>query len=95
MVAIHITDASGNDVSLDDSYTTRVSTGEVIRLQQSMQNGRYVVLDDSYKSKLQKNSDNFRFTGIRNGQKVVEETFNIAADCCHINKVSGKDEVQL
>jgi hypothetical protein len=95
MVTLQVTDPAGVPIVLDEAYTTRKSTGEVIRLTQSMEGGYYIVLDDTYQKKLQNAVDEFQFTGIRAGQKIVDEKYTISADCCHIAKQSGRDAVQL
>ena len=95
MVSIQVTDQDGQTVALDEVYSTRKSSGEVIRITQSMESGYYIVLDDNYQKKLVNSVDEFQFTGIKAGQKVVDETYRIGADCCHIIKQSGRDEVKL
>ena len=57
--------------------------------------GTYIVLDDSYRDKLQNDKDKFRLVGIKEGKKVVDELFVIGADCCHIQKIEGKEDIQL
>jgi len=95
MVTIKITDENNQPVTLTEAFTERPATKEIIRLAQDMQDGRYVVLDDSYRSNLENTADSFRFVGTINGQPVVSEMFIIGADCCHIQKHHGKEEVQL
>lgn len=94
MVNITVTDSVGNTVKLDDAYTLRLSNNSTIRTaNNSTPDGSYTVLDDSYQKQLVNATDSFRFIGIKNGKQVVKETFVISADCCHINKQSGKTEV--
>lgn len=94
MVNITVTDSVGNIVKLDDAYTLRLSNNSTIRTaNNSTPDGSYTVLDDSYQKQLVNATDSFRFIGIKNGKQVVKETFVIGADCCHINKQSGKTEV--
>lgn len=94
MVNITIINAADAPVVLDSVYTTRKSTGEIIHNHhQWYEPNVYTVLDDSYQQKLKGSSDTFIFTGIRNGQVVVNEEFVIAADCCHISYVRGSQTV--
>jgi hypothetical protein len=95
MVTLQVTNAGGSPAILDDHYTLRVSTGEKIRTEQSMGNGYFVVLDDSYQKKLQDQQDEFKFIGIRDGKEVINESYAISADCCHIERKSGKTEIIL
>lgn len=93
MVTVHVTDKNGQDVILNDAYTIRKSTNEEIRMEQSMPNGSYIVLDDSYQKKLSNSADTFIFIGIKNKAEVVNLSYIITADCCHISKASGENEV--
>jgi len=93
MITLKVESPTKATVTLDSSYTLRLSNNERIQPQQPMGPGYYVVLDDSYHPKLRKAEDRFRFVGWRNNQVVVDETYNIAGDNCHINKRSGADSV--
>ena len=95
LVTIQVTDKNGQPVTLTEAFTEKPATEEIIRLAQNMQDGRYVVLDDSYRKNIENTADSFRFVGTLNGQPVVSEMFIIGADCCHIQKHQGKEEVQL
>jgi hypothetical protein len=94
MVTVQVT-RDGLPVTLDRVYTLRSSTGDTIRNEQGMENGMYSVLDDNYRKSLVNQKDNFVFVGIVDGKKAVEEMYVISADCCHINKISGKETIQL
>jgi hypothetical protein len=95
MVTAEVNDPTMTAIPLE-VYTLRKSTGEKITHDQTTaQSGRYIVLDDGYQKKLQQATDTFVFVGTRSGAKVFEEQYVISADCCHINKVSGKDVIQF
>jgi hypothetical protein len=94
MINVNVTDPSGNKVVLDDVYTVRIDNGDTIRHDLSTSfDGSYIILDDNYQKKMVNMSLNFRFVGIKNGKEVANETYNISADCCHINKQSGKSTI--
>lgn len=98
MITVHVTTTDGSPVVLDDYYTMRVSTGEKIKPQPSMDNGYFVVLDDSYQKTIPAKhmlQQEFRFVGIKNGKEVINESYMILADCCHIEQKSGKTEIVL
>lgn len=96
MTMVDVKDNSGAKVVLDDHYTLRVSNNEKIRaVDQGNPDGGYVVLDDNYQSKLANKKEEFRFIGIKNGAEVVNEAYVFSADCCHIEKVSGKTEIVI
>ena len=92
-VTVHISNTAGQPVVLDDTYTIRKKTGEKIKPGQNTADGSYNVLDDSYRSIIANTSEFFQFIGIKNGVQVVNESYIISADCCHVNKVSGKDSI--
>src|SRR5687768_12985153 len=58
MVTTKVIDGNGDEVKLDDYYTMRTSTGEKIKLPETME-GYYTILDDGYLNKLKQSSDKF------------------------------------
>jgi hypothetical protein len=92
-IGVTVKNAAGQPVQLDDAYTMVSKTGQRIPLERRANEGQYTVLDDSYRKELENRQDEFKFVGMKNGAKVVEETYQISADCCHVKKVSGKDVV--
>lgn len=81
---------------LDDFYTIRNSNGDTLRFEQYMsEGGYYVVLDDSFHQAIKNSTENFTAVGVINGSKVLEEVFVIKADACHVDKVSGAEEVVI
>jgi hypothetical protein len=95
MINTKVVDANGRAVVLDDAYSQRKTNGDIYRSQQPMMwyDSSYVVLDDGYLTKMQNMSDTFYFIGTKGGKEVVREPFAINADCCHVNKLSGKDVI--
>jgi hypothetical protein len=90
---VQVTESDNAPVQLDEVYTIRKRSGEQINLAQNMATGRYHVLDDSYKDRIANSTEEFRFVGKKSGQVVVDETYLISADCCHVRKEAGKDTV--
>ena len=96
MITVEVKDINGNPVILDEYYTTRESNGDKITTQSQMpDSGTYTVLDDNFVSTLKNRSEKFRFIGKKNGAEVINESYTISADCCHVNKDSGKGEITL
>jgi hypothetical protein len=93
MIILKVESPSKAPVTLDSAYTIRLSNNDRFRSQEQTAPGSYVVLDDSYHPKLKKAEDNFRFVGWRNNQIVVDQTYRISGDNCHINKRTGADSV--
>ncbi|HRO43734.1 MAG TPA: hypothetical protein PL009_12930 [Flavipsychrobacter sp.] len=94
-VTVTVQNSEGAPVRLDETYTLRIENNEKIRLEPQMEEGRYNVLDDSYQKKMANRTEQFMFVGIKDGKKVVEEPFTISADCCHVQKQSGKEKVVM
>lgn len=93
-VNMSVKDKNGNNINLQDYYTINISTGDTLRNNNgTWPEGAYTVLDDSYVSKMYNKKLQFRFVGRLNNSTVVDETYTISADCCHISKVAGKDIV--
>ncbi|RYD57149.1 MAG: hypothetical protein EOP56_10130 [Sphingobacteriales bacterium] len=95
MITLRITDASGNAVKLDDYYTLHVASGEKAKVTGGMNGGYYTVVDDSRRKDLQDRKVELKFVGMKDGKEVVNETYMVTADCCHIEKISGKTEIVL
>lgn len=96
-VTLQVTDANNNAVVLDEAYTVKINTNDTLRYneQNNNNNGYYTVLNDSYRANIQNQQHAFMFIGIKNNQRVVNESYTISADCCHISKVSGKESVTV
>lgn len=90
-----VTTRNGKLTVLDKAFSVRESNGDTIVAHRDIETGFYTMLDDSYHSQLQRQSDVFTLFGFKDGQKVVEEQYLISADCCHIAKESGRDTVEL
>src|SRR5690606_14218954 len=94
-VSVKVVDVNKNTFLLDEYYTVAQHNNDTLRppTDASLYDSSYVVLDDGYVSKMYNKTYDFRFIGISNNKVVVDEPFTISADCCHINKVSGKSEI--
>lgn len=93
-VNVHVLDTDSNNVKLSEYYTINIQTNDTIRhAGDTWPDEAYVVLDDSYTPRMYNKQYDFRFIGMSNGAMVVNELYTISADCCHINKVSGKTSV--
>lgn len=81
-----------DSVRFDNHYTLRLATGDTLRHDTlyGFSSGYYVVLDDQAVQWLQGTAEDFRFEGWINDSLVLSEPYRIAADRCHIEKMSGK-----
>ncbi len=90
MVTVSVRDADANPVSLDSAVTIGKS-GRVIATGAHMGNGVYTVADDGYQKALALRSEDVVFRGFIAGRQVVEGTYTIEADCCHVSRKSGPE----
>lgn len=96
-IRLEIVDANSNPVILDTCYLED-TLGNKLPFSLYGYNSAtssYVVFNDSWLWGNRNKSIRVRFVGIRNGVKMVDEVYDIASDCCHVYKVSGKDKVIL
>lgn len=93
-IGISLENSAGQPVTVDDYYTIQLSDGDTIR-EPMIEEGYYTVLNDNQHGKLVEKQDSFLFVGIKDSAVLVQETFVISGDQCHINKISGKSKVVL
>jgi len=95
-VNVKILDKDGNNAVLSDHYTINTETGDTLRFNSGgWPEGAYTVIDDSYVTQMYNRTIELRFIGEQNNKKVVDETYTISADCCHISKKGGKETVTI
>ena len=94
-ITLSVDNSTQLPVSLDEAYTLRGNSTQKLFFEQSPDDGNYVVLDDSYHSELINAEDDFRFIGVKNNQVVVDQTFRIAGDNCHVFKKTGPDTILI
>lgn len=92
-IGTKITDNKGEPVKFTEVYTLRKSNGEILTYHHNAIEGFYLVVDDSYQKSLANQTETFRLIGKKDGKAVMDELFVISADCCHVNKLSGKSEI--
>ncbi len=96
-VSLRIRSTAGAPVVLDSFYTIRQASGEILRTASPgptpIMNGAYPVLSDGGTSRVC--GEDFEFRGFKDGVQVVSEPYRIRFDCCHVERVSGKEEVVL
>ncbi|RYF74045.1 MAG: hypothetical protein EOO39_09280 [Cytophagaceae bacterium] len=87
----------GEGGTLTDWYTLRAATGDTSRLSfaNNHSNSVYPVLDDTYQPRLAGTEEAFTFVGEIRDSVVIREDYLVGADACHVQKFSGKDQVQL
>ncbi len=94
-IALSVVDSSNTPVVLDSFYTTDMAGHKLPVGLYSYNNysHNYIVLTDGWVQGHQRTNVHLLFQGYKNGVKIVDEPYSVNADCCHIQKVSGKDSV--
>lgn len=97
MTNIYVIDsATGHTVILSDYYTVNTEKDDTFRANgNEWIDSSYLVLSDNYMNVLRNKEYKFRFMGFKDDSLIVNEPFTIKANCCHIEKVSGKDTVRI
>ncbi len=103
--SIHVQIMNGSaPYQLDNYITKRHSDSMVIDIRSVIgsyadsmyrANGNYPILTDAQMQLTSRHGTGFTFIGYLNNREVIRENFVIAHDCCHISKVSGRDQVNL
>lgn len=101
MLNISITDSSSHPVHLTTYYVKKVSTGEMIDFSKedpyydsiNRIQGYYCVFTDGKMGMTAKSGTEFEFHGILNSVEIVNETYLIGNDGCHVKMISGKPVV--
>lgn len=58
-----------------------------------MNDNNYTILDDSALDYIKNTTGEIVFEGYINGTKVVSETYKVGADCCHVFKTKGAENI--
>lgn len=95
-VTVNVLDNSGNKVVLQNAYLINLQNADttIITTAQSF-DSTYVVFSDNEVKNMQNKTYNYKFIGTLNGMQVFDEPYTFSADCCHINKVSGKGTITI
>lgn len=97
IVSIGVTIKNNNNEFIKLSKTQTEIEGIAIEVGQNDFDpiyGTYTILDDGALKSVKKSGSKVTFKGFdANNQLVVYEQYRIGHDCCHVIKISGKDEV--
>jgi hypothetical protein len=96
-ITVTVVDKAGNPVELQRYETVRASSNAVLKRSDitEMQPGTYVVASDGEKESISTCGEKFLFRGYRGGKKVIEESFTLRNDCCHVERQSGQTQIVL
>lgn len=89
-LTVTVKDSAGEAVMLDSYTVTDLKADEQLSFEQSASDpGSYVLYSDKYANDHQNTERSLVFEGMKDGAVVVSETYEVAADCCHIQLLEG------
>lgn len=94
MLSVKVLDSDGRPVKLDKVTTMHKKTKWSFNADQSL-GDRAVILDDSALEYMRGREEVFWVKGYLNGEHVFTEEYVLGADCCHVFKKKGKDQIVL
>lgn len=97
IITVSITDAENNPVLLDSISITDLSNNRTLDLNENdfLEEGVYAVFNDNFVQHYKNEEISLLFEGFQDEDLVVEETYEVGADCCHVYHISGDLEIQL
>lgn len=101
-ISVSVKDASGVDIPLDSFKVVDTKTGEDITLVNNQedfegykQDGFYPIFSDAYRLDYLNKTTTIAFTGYSSDKVVVNEEFEVGADCCHVLLISGNTAIVI
>ncbi|WP_396632843.1 hypothetical protein [Maribacter sp. R86514] len=101
-ITVSVKDASGEPVSLDSYEVIDNEIGENLatdfngdEYQYLKEQGFYPILSDANRIQYQNTTATLTFKGFRTNEEVINEDYEVGADCCHVNLFSGNTEIVL
>lgn len=95
MITATVTDSRGSKIVLDQIKTVQKGVRKPLLFEQSGDAGSYVIVDDSYISRLKNKTAEFVFYGYKNGRLLFQERYKIGGDCCHVYLIDGKQTITI
>ncbi|WP_010135265.1 hypothetical protein [Ochrovirga pacifica] len=94
-IPITIKDAQGEMISLDKLEVINAKNNQLIKTVTTVDDlfKGYVIFDDSFVSTYANSELSIVCRGYKNNLKIVEETYTVLVDCCHVDLQSGTTEV--
>lgn len=99
-ITVSVEDATGDAVSLDNFEVIDTATGENLAESTTAEEyhndqGIYPIISDVYRTKYQNKTATLLFNGFIGDEQVVNEEFEIGADCCHVSLIAGNRTIVL
>lgn len=96
-IRVSITDAENKPVLLDSISITDLSNNRNLDLNENdfLEEGVYMIFNDNFVQDYKNEESSLLFKGFQEDELVVEETYEVGADCCHVYHISGDLQIQL
>ena len=101
-ITVSVKDASGEPVLLDNYEVIDHETGENLaadfngeEYKYLKEQGVYPILSDGNRVQYQNSTATLTFKGTIHNEKVIDETYEVAADCCHVSLITGNTVIVL
>ncbi|TLP71821.1 hypothetical protein [Maribacter sp. ACAM166] len=101
-ISISIKDAAGVPVPLDSFKVVAIDTSKDLTLvshDQEFENhkkdGFYPLFSDAYRIQYQNATTTISFKGYISDNEVINEVYEVGADCCHVSLTSGNIDLVL
>jgi len=102
IINISIKDVSGEPIALDSYEVIDTETGENLaanfngeEYQYSKEQGVYPILSDGNRVQYQNSTATLTFRGYIDNEEVIDETYEVGADCCHVSLITGNTAIVL
>ncbi len=101
-LTVNVRDASGVVIPLDAFEVIITATGEDITREVSgqefenfRQNGTYPLFGDEFAEKYRNKTEVISFKGFIEGKQVVNNSYKVGADCCHVLLIDGNPNITV
>ncbi|TDN79658.1 hypothetical protein DET49_13620 [Salegentibacter sp. 24] len=96
-ITVEITDTQENPVVLDSISITDITKERELEFnsEHQFEDGIYTIFNDNLVSSYKNQEIALLFRGYINDELIVEETYQVGADCCHVYHSSGPLKIVL
>lgn len=101
-ITVSVKDALGEAIALDSYVVIDNATREDLaadlngeEYQYLKEQGFYPIISDANRVQYQNSTPTLTFKGVIDNEEVINETYEVGADCCHVSLISGNTEIIL
>ena len=101
-ITVSVKDALGEAIALDSYVVIDNATREDLaadlngeEYQYLKEQGFYPIISDANRVQYQNSTATLTFKGVIDNEEIINETYEVGADCCHVSLISGNTEIIL